>query len=112
MLVAGDRRLGERHRRRAEPGGAGRGRDRHPDDRDRRARSSPPSCPIAADMVTLPTAPIRRSAGCTACSQTAITVQRVTLGLVDATGTNPDLIRREQDPSRAAAAVGDERSDW
>jgi fructoselysine-6-P-deglycase FrlB-like protein len=37
----------------------------------------------------------------------AVALQWTTLGLVDAAGTNPDLIRREQAPWRAAATVAD-----
>ena len=43
---------------------------------------------------------------------TAVAVQWTTLGLVDAAGTNPDLIRREQAPWRAAAAVADDGQAW
>jgi hypothetical protein len=37
----------------------------------------------------------------------AILVQLLTLELVHALGTNPDLIRREEEPYRAAAAVAE-----
>ena len=43
---------------------------------------------------------------------TAVAVQWTTLGLVDAAGTNPDLIRREEAPWRAAAAVADDGQAW
>ena len=39
-------------------------------------------------------------------------LQLLTLGLVDAAATNPDLIRREQAPYRAAAAIADGTPDW
>jgi len=38
----------------------------------------------------------------------AVMLQSLTLGLVDATGWNPDLIRRESAPYRAAALLGDD----
>lgn len=38
----------------------------------------------------------------------AYALQAITLGLVDATGWNPDLIRRESAPYRAAALLGDD----
>ena len=37
----------------------------------------------------------------------AVALQLLTLELAHARGTNPDLIRREEAPYRAAAAVGD-----
>jgi fructoselysine-6-P-deglycase FrlB-like protein len=43
---------------------------------------------------------------------TAVAVQWTALGLVDAAGTNPDLIRREQQPWRAAAAIADDGGAW
>ena len=43
---------------------------------------------------------------------TAVAVQWTALGLVDAAGTNPDLIRREQEPWRAAAAIADDGGAW
>jgi fructoselysine-6-P-deglycase FrlB-like protein len=43
---------------------------------------------------------------------TTIAVQWTALGLVDAAGTNPDLIRREQQPWRAAAAIADDGGAW
>lgn len=43
---------------------------------------------------------------------TAVAVQWTTLGLVDAAGTNPDLIRREHAPWRQAAAVADHGEAW
>jgi fructoselysine-6-P-deglycase FrlB-like protein len=43
---------------------------------------------------------------------TAVAVQWTALGLVDAAGTNPDLIRREQQPWRAAAAIADDGGTW
>jgi fructoselysine-6-P-deglycase FrlB-like protein len=43
---------------------------------------------------------------------TAVALQWVALGLVDAAGTNPDLIRREQSPWRAAAAIADDGRAW
>ncbi|HET6510388.1 MAG TPA: hypothetical protein VFG42_26575 [Baekduia sp.] len=39
-------------------------------------------------------------------------LQTLTLQLAHARGTNPDLIRREQAPYRAAAAAGESSSDW
>jgi glutamine---fructose-6-phosphate transaminase (isomerizing) len=42
----------------------------------------------------------------------AVALQWTTLGLVDAAGTNPDLIRREQAPWRAAATVADNGQAW
>ena len=36
----------------------------------------------------------------------AVAVQLLTLGLVHARGTNPDLLRREQAPYREAVAAG------
>jgi glutamine---fructose-6-phosphate transaminase (isomerizing) len=44
--------------------------------------------------------------------QSAVALQLLTLGLVHAAGTNPDLIRREQAPYRAAAQIADATSDW
>jgi hypothetical protein len=38
----------------------------------------------------------------------ALAVQLLTLELVMAAGTNPDLIRREEEPYRLAAAAGKE----
>jgi fructoselysine-6-P-deglycase FrlB-like protein len=38
----------------------------------------------------------------------ALAAQLLTLGLVTALGTNPDLIRREEEPYRAAAAVAED----
>jgi fructoselysine-6-P-deglycase FrlB-like protein len=43
---------------------------------------------------------------------TAVAVQWTALGLVDAAGTNPDLIRREQAPWREAAAIADDGQAW
>jgi glucosamine--fructose-6-phosphate aminotransferase (isomerizing) len=43
---------------------------------------------------------------------TAVALQWIALGLVDAAGTNPDLIRREQAPWRAAAAIADDGGAW
>ena len=43
---------------------------------------------------------------------TAVALQWTALGLVDAAGTNPDLIRREQTPWRAAAAIADDGGAW
>jgi hypothetical protein len=39
-------------------------------------------------------------------------LQALTLALVHARGTNPDLIRREQAPYRAAAAAGEGSETW
>ena len=61
-------------------------------------RPSRPSCPPAAP--TLPQPLDALLAG-------AIGLQRLTLALVHAAGTNPDLIRREQAPWRRAAAALD-----
>ena len=111
VLVGGDETLGDRHHRRfllvaqavAEIGipttaiAAGDLADGLPD---------------AVDVVRLPSAdhgPLGRLLGVLA---TSVAIQLATLGLVDAAGTNPDLIRREQDAYRAAAAVGDESTDW
>lgn len=43
---------------------------------------------------------------------TAVAVQWTTLGLVDAAGTNPDLIRRELEPWRVAATVAEDGGAW
>ncbi len=43
---------------------------------------------------------------------TAVAVQWIALGLVDAARTNPDLIRREQRRWRAAAAIADDGGAW
>jgi glutamine---fructose-6-phosphate transaminase (isomerizing) len=43
---------------------------------------------------------------------TAIALQWTALGLIDAAGTNPDLIRREQAPWRTAAAIADDGQAW
>lgn len=42
----------------------------------------------------------------------AVAVQLVTLGLVQRAGVNPDWIRREQEPYRAAAAIAEDAADW
>jgi glutamine---fructose-6-phosphate transaminase (isomerizing) len=42
----------------------------------------------------------------------AVALQWTALGLIDAAGTNPDLIRREQAPWRAAAAIADDGRAW
>ena len=42
----------------------------------------------------------------------AVALQQLTLGAIDAAGTNPDLIRRDQEPYRAAAALADGSGDW
>ena len=44
--------------------------------------------------------------------QSAVAVQLLTLGLVGLTGTNPDLIRREERAYREAALIGDATPDW
>jgi glutamine---fructose-6-phosphate transaminase (isomerizing) len=44
--------------------------------------------------------------------QSAVAVQLLTLGLVGLTGTNPDLIRREERAYREAALLGDATPDW
>lgn len=43
---------------------------------------------------------------------TAVALQWTALGLIDAAGTNPDLIRREQAAWRAAAAIADDGGAW
>jgi fructoselysine-6-P-deglycase FrlB-like protein len=42
----------------------------------------------------------------------AAALQALTLGLVTARGVNPDLIRREEEPYRRAAAVAEDSADW
>jgi hypothetical protein len=42
----------------------------------------------------------------------AVAVQLVTLGLVQCAGVNPDWIRREQEPYRAAAAIAEGAAEW
>jgi glucosamine--fructose-6-phosphate aminotransferase (isomerizing) len=42
----------------------------------------------------------------------AVSLQLLTLALAHLTGSNPDLIRREQRAYRAAAAVAETRADW
>jgi glutamine---fructose-6-phosphate transaminase (isomerizing) len=44
--------------------------------------------------------------------QSALAVQLLTLGLIGLTGTNPDLIRREERAYREAARIADETPDW
>jgi fructoselysine-6-P-deglycase FrlB-like protein len=44
--------------------------------------------------------------------QSAVALQLLTLGLVGLTGTNPDLIRREERTYREAATIGDATPDW
>jgi glutamine---fructose-6-phosphate transaminase (isomerizing) len=44
--------------------------------------------------------------------QSALAVQLLTLGLVGLSGTNPDLIRREERAYRQAALIGDAMPDW
>jgi fructoselysine-6-P-deglycase FrlB-like protein len=44
--------------------------------------------------------------------QSALAVQLLTLGIVGMTGTNPDLIRREERAYREAALLGGETADW
>lgn len=42
----------------------------------------------------------------------AVSLQLLTLSLVQLVGVSPDLIRREQPPYREAAAVAENRTDW
>jgi glucosamine--fructose-6-phosphate aminotransferase (isomerizing) len=42
----------------------------------------------------------------------AVSLQLLTLSLAQLAGVSPDLIRREQDPYREAAAVAGNRTDW
>jgi len=42
----------------------------------------------------------------------AAALQTLTLALVEAAGVNPDLIRREEEPWRAAAAIAEGSVDW
>ncbi|HEX9035726.1 MAG TPA: SIS domain-containing protein [Ktedonobacterales bacterium] len=42
----------------------------------------------------------------------AVAAQMVTLGLIERVGVNPDWIRREQEPYRAAAAIAEGAADW
>jgi hypothetical protein len=44
--------------------------------------------------------------------QSAVALQLLTLGLVGLTGTNPDLIRREEDAYREAAQIGKATPGW
>ncbi len=59
----------------------------------------------ARDPGGLPDALARLLAG-------AIALQKLTLALAAARGVNPDLIRREEDPWRAAAGAAEEVADW
>jgi hypothetical protein len=43
---------------------------------------------------------------------TAVALQRTAPGPIDAAGANRDLIRREQVPWRAAAAIADDGEAW
>ena len=44
--------------------------------------------------------------------QSAVALQLLTLGLVGLTGTNPDLIRREEAAYREAAQIGKATPGW
>ena len=48
----------------------------------------------------------------TALLQGTVALQLLTLGLVKRAGVNPDLIRRDEAPYRAAARVAEDASDW
>jgi hypothetical protein len=80
---------------------------RHAESRDRRARDVvAAACELGMPTVvlreppetSLPPVPAALIAG-------ALAAQLLTLELVLAAGTNPDLIRREEEPYRAAAAA-------
>jgi glutamine---fructose-6-phosphate transaminase (isomerizing) len=67
--------------------------------------------PESAPSLTTP-APAGEAGTLHALLTGALTLQLLTLALVQLAGTNPDLIRREQRPYREAAAVAETRADW
>jgi fructoselysine-6-P-deglycase FrlB-like protein len=73
-----------------------------------------PDVPVPADVVELARAqtPAGPHALLGAFLAAAVSLQCLTLGLVLAAGTNPDLIRREQAPYRAAADVAEAVGEW
>jgi fructoselysine-6-P-deglycase FrlB-like protein len=100
VLVASDRSLGDRHQRRLRlAAGAV-------------AQDLADGFPEHVDLVTLPATGSETFSCLAGILASAVGIQLMTLGLVDAARTNPDLIRREDAPYRAAAAVGDESAGW
>ncbi len=82
---------------------------RHPHGGDRHAggqRRAAGGDLTSAGRIELPREPSRAARRrWTSLLSTALALQHLTLGLVHAAGTNPDLIRREQDAYREAAAL-------
>ena len=111
VLVAGDRRLGERHHRRLILAARAVAEIGIPTTAIV-VEELAAQLPDRVDVVPLPPAPDATLGRLHGLLQTAIAVQLLALGVIDAAGTNPDLIRRDQAPYRAAAAVGDESPDW
>ena len=111
VLLGGDRSLGERHHRRFRLAASAAAAIGIPTTAIVAAELTA-GLPKAVDVVTLPATEgtaFRCLGGALA---SAVCIQLATLGLVDAAGTNPDLIRREEALYRAAAAVADESADW
>ena len=106
LVIAYRRGHAERVQRAVGPA-ARRAAPRHPHGGDRHAgrraarwpRSS--RAPAASSCRTTASCP----ASLESLLSTALALQHLTLGLVHAAGTNPDLIRREEDAYREAAAL-------
>jgi fructoselysine-6-P-deglycase FrlB-like protein len=76
------------------------------------AEAEIPDWATPGGRIVLPPAPASALSSLPALLGGAAALQRLTLALVERAGVNPDLIRREEEPYRAAAAVAEESGDW